>query len=188
MLFFIGTLLPALGFFNLYPMRYSFVADHFQYLASIGLIVPASPWGFAISAPEHGCAMVLLPCMVVTFRQAMTYRDAETLWRYTEQRNPRSWMVQTNLANALIEQDRDEEASRHHERAIELEPNLPETHWNVGIGLRGSRSTVPRSSNSRCARATSTASSRPCSSRSATPFSPRANPIKPPRRFGGRSS
>ncbi|HEX4342912.1 MAG TPA: O-GlcNAc transferase, partial [Verrucomicrobiae bacterium] len=27
-LFFAGTLLPALGFFDLYPMRYSFVADH----------------------------------------------------------------------------------------------------------------------------------------------------------------
>src|SRR5262249_45354011 len=37
--FFAGTLLPALGFFNIYPMRYSFVADHFQYLASLGPIV-----------------------------------------------------------------------------------------------------------------------------------------------------
>jgi len=35
-LYFGGTLLPALGFVNVYPMRYSFVADHFQYLASIG--------------------------------------------------------------------------------------------------------------------------------------------------------
>ena len=41
-LFFAGTLLPALGFVNLYPMRYSFVADHFQYHASIGLIVLAA--------------------------------------------------------------------------------------------------------------------------------------------------
>jgi protein O-mannosyl-transferase len=37
-LFFMGTLFPALGFFNIYPMRYSYVADHFQYLASVGLI------------------------------------------------------------------------------------------------------------------------------------------------------
>ena len=41
-LFFAGTLLPALGFANVYPMRYSFVADHFQYLASVGLIVLAA--------------------------------------------------------------------------------------------------------------------------------------------------
>jgi len=37
-LFFAGTLFPALGFFNVYPHKFSFVADHFQYLASIGLI------------------------------------------------------------------------------------------------------------------------------------------------------
>jgi Flp pilus assembly protein TadD len=40
-LFFLGTLVPALGFVNVYPMRYSWVADHFQYLAAIGLIVLA---------------------------------------------------------------------------------------------------------------------------------------------------
>ena len=46
MLFFAGTLFPALGFFNVYPFRYSFVADHFQYLASIGVItlVAAAIW------------------------------------------------------------------------------------------------------------------------------------------------
>ena len=37
-LFFAGTLFPVLGFFNFYFMRYSFVADHFQYLACIGPI------------------------------------------------------------------------------------------------------------------------------------------------------
>jgi protein O-mannosyl-transferase len=40
LLLFAGMLFPALGFLNVYPFRYSFVADHFQYLASLGLIVP----------------------------------------------------------------------------------------------------------------------------------------------------
>src|SRR4029077_7938932 len=30
-LVFAGVLTPALGFFDIYPFRYSFVADHFQY-------------------------------------------------------------------------------------------------------------------------------------------------------------
>ena len=38
MLIFAGTLFPALGFLNVYPFRYSFVADHFQYLASISVL------------------------------------------------------------------------------------------------------------------------------------------------------
>jgi hypothetical protein len=48
------TLAPALGFLNVYPMRYSFVADHFQYLASIGVLTlvaappsPPSAWRFS---------------------------------------------------------------------------------------------------------------------------------------------
>jgi hypothetical protein len=36
--FFAVTLFPALGFFDVYPMRFSWVADHFVYLASAGLI------------------------------------------------------------------------------------------------------------------------------------------------------
>ena len=41
-LFFTGTLFPALGFLNVHPFRYSYVADHFQYLAILGIIVPAA--------------------------------------------------------------------------------------------------------------------------------------------------
>jgi tetratricopeptide (TPR) repeat protein len=43
---FAGTLLPALGFFDVYPMRYSFVADHFQYLACAALFALAAGISF----------------------------------------------------------------------------------------------------------------------------------------------
>src|SRR5262249_4918524 len=38
LLYFGGTLFPVLGFLNVFPFRYSFVADHFQYLPSLGII------------------------------------------------------------------------------------------------------------------------------------------------------
>ena len=50
-LFFCGTLVPVLGFVNVYPFVFSYVADHFQYLATLGIIVPVAA-GLAI-APQY---------------------------------------------------------------------------------------------------------------------------------------
>ncbi len=56
-LFFVGTLSPALGFANVFPMRYSFVADHFQYLACIGPIALfcAGLWKFSAQSACLSC-------------------------------------------------------------------------------------------------------------------------------------
>lgn len=134
-LFFGGTLLPALGFFNLYPMRYSFVADHFQYLASLGPIILIAVVLERFVKPANATLVVLVPLVVLTFRQSQTYLNAETLWRDTLAKNPDAWMVQTNLANALADQRRFDEAFEHYQSAARLAPDLPETHWNLGAAL-----------------------------------------------------
>jgi protein O-mannosyl-transferase len=51
LLWFAGLLFPALGFFNAYSFRYSFVNDHHQYLACIGMIVLASAGLARLSQP-----------------------------------------------------------------------------------------------------------------------------------------
>src|SRR5206468_3833069 len=91
-LFFAGTLAPALGFVDVYPMRYAFVADHFQYLASLGLIALAAALGTKACQqlsparqwlkPAAGAA-VLLILAGLTWQQELVYRDLETLWTDT---------------------------------------------------------------------------------------------------------
>ena len=57
-LFFAGTLFPVLGFFNVFPFLYSYVADHFQYLASLGIITLAAAAmavAFGKRTPPAGC-------------------------------------------------------------------------------------------------------------------------------------
>src|SRR5688572_2104371 len=136
LLFFGGTLLPALGFVNVYPMRYSFVADHFQYLASVGVIVLlVAILRRVAQRTTPYMPVILIPLGMITFQQAKVYQNTETLWTDTAAKNPDSWMVHTNLGHALVERKAYDDAQEHYEIALRLAPHLPEPHWNVGIGL-----------------------------------------------------
>ena len=134
-LLFCGTLVPALGFVNVYPMRFSFVADHFQYHASIYLIAlcAAIIWRFIGRVqPYVVSAALIIPLMISTYMQSQIYFNAETLWRDTLGKNDRSWMVYTNLANALRDTNRMDEADPMYLKALELDPKIHDTHANAG--------------------------------------------------------
>jgi protein O-mannosyl-transferase len=109
-LFFAATLFPALGFLNVYPMRYTFVADHYQYVAAIGPIALAAA-GMTLLLRKTSQYLklalgtgLLLMLGVLTWRQCGMYADAEMLWRATIQRNPDCWMAYNNLGGTLLEQ------------------------------------------------------------------------------------
>ena len=137
-LFFLGTLVPALGFVNVYPMRYAWVADHFQYLASIGLIalvVAAFDRAARVVPRSIIAAAVLAPLAVLTWRQQRIYGDAETLWRDTTARNSASWMAHVNLANALADRGDTAGAWAESNQALALAPEVADTHYDVGYAL-----------------------------------------------------
>ena len=97
------TLAPALGFVNVYPFKYSFVADHFQYLASVGIIALATAtitllverWRPAAPSTVHaGVILTLaLPLGLLTRQQSHRYSDATRLYLETLRRNPSSWLA-----------------------------------------------------------------------------------------------
>jgi protein O-mannosyl-transferase len=140
-LIFVGCLFPVLGFFNVYPFIFSFVADHFQYLAAAGIIVPVAAGLDLGTRPmsrglRHALAITLLATLsVLTWRQARLYRDAETLYRATLVRNPASSMIHNNLGNALARSGRADEAIGHYEEALRLEPGYWDAHYNLGNAL-----------------------------------------------------
>ena len=143
-LFFAGTLFPALGFFNVYPMLFSFVADHFLYLAGSGLIalVVSAAARLADLRPRQGktiaayCTiLVLLVFTVLTWRQCSTYKNAETLWRDTLAANPDAWMAHINLGTLLLDQGRNEEAADHCLEALRLRPDSSQAYYNLGTIL-----------------------------------------------------
>ena len=137
-LFLLGTLFPALGFFDVYPFLFSFVADHFQYLASIGIIALAAS-GIA-SMPRRragqGVSLAVLAILAaLTWKQSHLYADAETLYRATIRGNPACWMAYNNLAGLLISRDAADEAEGLARTALKLKPGYPEAHNNLALAL-----------------------------------------------------
>lgn len=144
-LLFIGTLFPALGFFNVYPFIFSFVADHFQYLASLSLIAAAAA-GLTMWLERAGSDRSRLrPVMLVaiasvlgalTWRQSQEYVSADVLYSATIERNPRAWMAHLNLGWLRLQRGEVDAALRDTETALRLEPNLPQGQNNLGSALR----------------------------------------------------
>jgi len=142
LLFFVGTLFPALGFLNVFPFKYSFVADHFQYLACCGPIVAASAGIHMIlhRFRERGwekvfCAMLLAVLGLLTWRQCRMYADMETLWRTTIDRNPDCWLAQNDLGAILYEKGQLDQAILRFRSSLAIQPGNAEAQNNLGSAL-----------------------------------------------------
>jgi tetratricopeptide (TPR) repeat protein len=137
--FFVVALLPVMGFFNVYYFRYSFVADHFQYLASIGVIT----LGVAITARlvrERSAQVVLglavgVVLLALSWQHGAAFQNDRALWRDTLTKNPECWLAHNNLGVALDNQGKVTEAIAHYEQALRAEPDYAETHYNMGVAL-----------------------------------------------------
>ena len=139
--FFAGTVFPAIGFFNVYPHIFSFVADHFQYLASIGVIALLIGGVFSLFPSRGGLItkliLVCLPVLVVlTFRQGKIYENEEVLWRATIERNPDSWMSYNNLGHILLDANKPEEAETFLRQCLDLKPDHFNAMSNLAEALR----------------------------------------------------
>lgn len=145
MLFFGGTLFPALGFVNVYPFIYSFVADHFQYLASIGVITLVAAglatvlarWSFGVAGLAAAALVLALPLTGLTLLQSRQYVDAETLYRKTLARNPSAWLAHINLGWVYLREQRLEDALVETRAALRLKPDLRQAHNNLGSVMLG---------------------------------------------------
>lgn len=144
-LFFLGSLFPTMGFFNVYAFQFSLVADHWQYLPMLGPIALAV--GAVTLASEKlrreqrvlaltGSIALIALLGWRSWEQSGLYRDIETFYRRTLAANPDSWMSRNNLGLILLDSGRADEALTHLREAAHLKPEHAEVANNLGTALR----------------------------------------------------
>jgi protein O-mannosyl-transferase len=143
--FFVATLSPVLGFIMLFTFRYTFVADHYQYLACIGPIALMTAGIVSLSDKFAQYRTIIVSAALLgvatlamlTWRQASMYADVETLWRTTLARNPECWMAETNLGLVFFEKGKLDEAIAHYRSALQMQPDWWDAEYNLGTALFG---------------------------------------------------
>ena len=140
LMIFVASLFPVLGFLNVYGFLFSYVADHWAYLAiSAAAAAAAGAWGAwrlrAKVAPGLAAGLVLCVCGTLTWRGIAAYRDETTLYRAILQRNPDAWLAHANLGMALAGAGRLPEAIAEYAQALRENPDDAEAHNNLGNAL-----------------------------------------------------
>ena len=143
-LFFAVTLSPVLGFVNHDYMKYSLVADRFQYLAGIGVmtvVIGAAVQGVSrlssgLKMGVVGLAAALLALLgTTTWRQAAIYRDDLAFFSYIVSLNPEARSAHRNLTRALTEAGRFEEALAAARIAVKKRPDAARSYTLLANAL-----------------------------------------------------
>lgn len=140
-LYYGGTILPAVGFVQVGFFTYSFVADHFFYLPSLGLIAlfvatgikALRRLGSAATSAQPALAVILLLALGLrTWQQAALYRHTLTLWQATIKANPQCWLGYYQIGTRLVRHGHQADAVPYFEQAIKIHPDYFDAINNLG--------------------------------------------------------
>ncbi len=124
------TLAPALGFVNVFPMKYSFVADHFQYAACISLLALTAAGLNRL--PKSISAAICLLFGILTWTRAQAFTNEEKLWRIELARYPTCAMAHLNLRRTLI--DRGDVVGARQEALVAVRLAPQDVHTELAAG------------------------------------------------------
>ena len=108
--YFVVTLFPVLGFFDINFMRFSLVTDHWQYTSIVGIIALvvgsavwlSKRWQSQLRYLAAGVGVIVV-CLfsLLTWTRCYAFKDLEALWRDTISKNPQAWLAHSNLGSLL---------------------------------------------------------------------------------------
>jgi tetratricopeptide (TPR) repeat protein len=123
-LIFGGALVPVMGFNSVYPMRFSWVADHFQYHANFALFALIGALLVRIPIPKRigqgVVGVVMLGLGFLSNVHGLAFQGEEELWRHTIKVNPKAWLAHENLGILLKNRGEMDEAIERFDAALEI--------------------------------------------------------------------
>jgi tetratricopeptide (TPR) repeat protein len=136
-------LVPVLGFVKMSYQWHSPVADHFEYLALIGVVALGAGAGADLARrlpPARTPLVVLAELTAVTFfamswSHERVFKDEATLWQETLARNPQAWAAYAGLGVEYYQRGAFTQAALCFLRALEIEPQHPLLRNDYGSAL-----------------------------------------------------
>ena len=121
--------------------QHAYVANHWQYWATMGLIAVAAAGVTRLVQRWRPLHVVIVLAVTVTlatltWRQASIYDTTETLWTDTLRDNPGAWTAHSNLATLYQNNGRLDDAIRHFHAVLRIMPKQTDTMFNLGNVLR----------------------------------------------------
>jgi len=143
-LLFAGTLFPALGFANVYPFIFSYIANHFLYHAALAPAAGAAAlfaWLWR-RGPANVRAAVTAAALVVVLglgllsnAGAQTFENQRTLLEASLAQNPGAWMPHDSLGVWFANHGDGHRAAVEFRAALRLRPDYPQAHNNLGMAM-----------------------------------------------------
>jgi tetratricopeptide (TPR) repeat protein len=137
--YFAVALLPVLGFFDIFYFRYSFVADHFQYLACLGVVALVASGAATVLRRRRlqvgASSLAIVGLVALNWQHGCVFHDDEALWRDTVARNPHAAMAYNNLGMIFNGKKQYEQAAELFHRALLIKPDFLEAHSNLGVSF-----------------------------------------------------
>jgi len=135
--YFLLALLPVSGLFDGYFFRYSYVSDHFQYLASMGIAGGCGALVFSGAKLRSFAVMIacaLLASLIWIDRgRGERFSDSRSLWLDTASHNPLCWMALGNLGMLAHAEGKIPEAQSYFQSALLIHPGSIEALNNLGV-------------------------------------------------------
>ncbi len=125
---------PMLGIVSFYWMLFSFVGNHFAYLASIPFIALVVSLGVHFFGMRTNlltalAGFVLLILSIFTWKESHHYQTAEMMWRTSIADNAHAWVAHHNLGNLLYTRGQLSEAMHHLQQSLSIRPQYPRSHY-----------------------------------------------------------